>query len=93
LQVAAVEAQSGAEDDAEDDEEEDSDAEDADDDTAADVTGSGRFDEEEDMFVGLDDPQLVRTLQRGCSVGEECCGATSAVDEDVTSKWWDLACA
>lgn len=88
-----MEAQSGAEDDAEDDEEEDSDAEDADDDTAADVTGSGRFDEEEDMFVGLDDPQLVRTLQRGCSAGQECCGVTSAVDDDVTSKWWNLACA
>ena len=56
-----MEAQSGADDDADEEDEEDSDAEDADDDTAADVTGSGRFDEEEDMFVGLDDPQLVRT--------------------------------
>ena len=69
VKAAAVEAQSGAEDDADDDDEEDSDAEDVDDDTVADVTGSGRFDEEEDMFVGLDDPQLVRTLQVGCTAG------------------------
>jgi hypothetical protein len=59
VQPVAVEAQSGAEEDAEDDDEEDSAAEDAEDDLAGDGTDTMRFDEEEDAFIGLDDPQLV----------------------------------
>jgi hypothetical protein len=61
VQPAAVEAQTGAEEDADEDDEEDSAAEDGDDDLAGDGLDNIRFDEEEDAFIGLSDPQLVRT--------------------------------